>query len=122
MTITKGTRKQVFDKYGGRCAYCGCKLKLFKKDKGDDPAMQVDHITAKELAESDFVNTLDNLNPSCPRCNNWKSSMPLDDFRHIIEILYDGQVRDSSRFRMLLDYGIIQQKKTKVTFYFENRR
>ena len=36
--ISKQQREAVFNKYGGRCAYCGCELTL--------RTMQVDHIKA----------------------------------------------------------------------------
>ena len=40
--IPKKIRQQVYDKYNGRCAYCGCKLEY--KD------MQVDHIESVYMA------------------------------------------------------------------------
>lgn len=40
-TINKKTRKLVFNKYNGHCAYCGCELTM--------KTMQVDHITSVDF-------------------------------------------------------------------------
>lgn len=39
--IPKDVRKQVYEKYNGHCAYCGCKL--------DYKDMQVDHVVDYQI-------------------------------------------------------------------------
>lgn len=52
--IPKDVRKQVYQKYNGHCAYCGCKLEY--KD------MQVDHV--KSVFYYNGTNDIDNLLPN----------------------------------------------------------
>lgn len=73
MAISKTKRRKVYDKYGGRCAYCGRKVAY-----GD---MQVDHIHPRSMGGDDGI---DNLNPACRMCNERKGAMALDQFRNEI--------------------------------------
>jgi hypothetical protein len=114
-------RQEVYDKCSGHCAYCGIEI-TFKQ-------MQVDHI--KPLYRNDKVETLeawgvergtdemDNLNPSCSRCNKWKSTFSLEMFRTIVEKSIDRMERDTPNFRLARDYSLIEVKPIKVVFYFE---
>jgi len=116
-------RQEVYDKCSGHCAYCGIEI-TFKQ-------MQVDHI--KPLYRNDKVETLetwgvergtdemDNLNPSCSRCNKWKSTFSLEMFRTIVENSIDRMERDTPNFRLARDYGLIEVKQNPVVFYFERK-
>lgn len=87
--ISQKTRKAVYEKYGGHCAYCGCEL--------DYKDMQVDHVdscyrndpeskTGNEVKKSaDELNQLDNLMPSCRMCNFYKSVSTLEAFRKRVQ-------------------------------------
>ena len=86
--IPKRQREAVFNKYGGRCAYCGCELTL--------RTMQVDHIKAVYASslENNGVETqddnLENLNPSCRQCNFYKGTLDIEQFRKkIMTTLYE---------------------------------
>lgn len=76
MAISKKIREQVFNKYGGRCAYCGCEL----SDK-----WQVDHAISKQYwfyvnsSDPKFVDDIDNLMPACTPCNHYKRSHCVND-------------------------------------------
>ncbi len=114
-------RQEVYNKCSGHCAYCGVEITIKQ--------MQVDHI--KPLYRNDNVETLevwgvergtdemDNLNPSCARCNKWKSTFSLEMFRTIVEKSIDRMERDTPNFRLARDYGLIEVKPIKVIFYFE---
>lgn len=58
--MTKLSRQKVYEKYGGRCAYCGKAIQY--KD------MQVDHVIPLRRYGDD---SLLNLNPSCRSCNHY---------------------------------------------------
>lgn len=113
-------RQEVFRKYNGKCAYCGCELQ-----KG----WHVDHIvpkfrnwdeqTLKGFNRERGKDTISNYNPSCPRCNKWKSTLSIEEFRREISMQIERLKRDSPSFRMALDYGLIKETETKVKFYFE---
>lgn len=109
----KINRQRVYDKYDGHCAYCGTEITLKQ--------MQVDHIQAKWNTWSDaeinrrpgFVRGSDeesNLNPSCARCNKWKATFSVEQFRKEIELQRQRLRRDSSAYRMSLDYNLITER------------
>lgn len=119
--MNKKIRQEVYNKFKGRCAYCGCELK-----KG----WHVDHIQPKfhNWSDDDIArhlktkrgdDTIDNYNPSCPRCNKWKSTWSIEQFRREISLQTERLKRDSSAFRIALDYGLIQETEIEVKFYFE---
>lgn len=117
----KINRQQVYDKYDGHCAYCGVEITLKK--------MQVDHIephwhtfTEQEAIRSNIKkgsHDIDNLNPSCARCNKWKSTYTLEQFRKVVESSLDRLERDTPNFRLARDYGLIELKNKPVIFFFE---
>lgn len=125
----KINRQEVYDKCGGRCAYCGEEITIKQ--------MQVDHIIPSSfylhhiknkfrvpeflnhLTDGD-VNHIDNLLPTCRVCNKWKSAHDLELFRKEI---YE-QVRRlndySSNYRMAKRYGLVQETIKPIVFYFES--
>ncbi len=116
--MRKSLRDQVFRKYGGRCAYCGQALVLGHK-------MQVDHIEPvfrnrdgdkERIKEGD---TIENLNPACIRCNQYKSTMSIETFRAEIKEQVARARRKSRNFRIAEDYGLIKETGIDVVFYFE---
>lgn len=114
--ISKKTRLEVFNKFGGRCAYCGCFMEY--KD------MQVDHIKPihrgfyEPRTEED--NSIENLNPSCRACNFYKSTYNLEAFRHNIEHRLIGKLHRDFNYKMLLKYGMIHEDFKPVRFYYES--
>ncbi|QQV91436.1 HNH endonuclease [Tenacibaculum phage Gundel_1] len=121
MANKKEIRKRVWNKYGCQCAYCGKKLEYDK--------MQVDHIkplyrndTEEDCLKMNVVKGIDeesNYNPSCARCNRWKSTFNLEQFRNEISLQLDRLRKSSSNYRMALDFGLIKEVPKKVVFHFE---
>ena len=119
--LSKGVRVRVWEKYGCKCAYCGIDLE-YKK-------MQVDHIEPKFRGFTDVEiekygrnkgsDDLFNLNPSCARCNRWKSTYTLEQFREEISKQCERLKRDSNQYRMALDYGLITETRNQIIFWFE---
>jgi 5-methylcytosine-specific restriction endonuclease McrA len=119
----KEKRQQVYDKCDGHCAYCGVEITLKQ--------MQVDHIqphwhtfTEQQASQSNIVkgsHDLDNLNPSCARCNKWKSTYSVEHFRKVVETSLDRLERDTPNFRLARDYGLIEVIEKPVIFYFERK-
>ena len=114
--ISKQQREAVFNKYGGRCAYCGCELTL--------RTMQVDHIKAVYTSslENDGVETqddnLENLNPSCRQCNFYKGTLDIEQFRNKIKTTLYETCQNTFQAKLAKKLGMM-----KVTqfdkFYFE---
>lgn len=116
--IPKKIRQQVYEKYDGHCAYCGCELEY--KD------MQVDHIISVYRSfpddrqnDNEIVNNIENYNPACRACNFYKSTYPLENFRNNIQHRLIGKLRKDFNYKMLVKYGMIREDFKPVRFYFE---
>jgi 5-methylcytosine-specific restriction endonuclease McrA len=109
-------RQAVYDKFGGKCAYCGIHLE-FKK-------MQVDHywpqILAHQQPELDN-NRFENLMPSCHKCNNHKHGMRPDFWRHEIE-RHSDMLQNNTQFQRALRFGQVAITKKPVAFFYETKR
>jgi len=106
--ITKEERHKIYNKSGGRCAYCGNKI--------DISEMQVDHIVPLRLGGTD---TPDNMVCSCRSCNKYKSTYTVEKFREQLGKIPGRLFRDSSTFRLAVRYGLVEIKDKDVEFWFE---
>lgn len=114
--MNKEIRKQVYNKYNGHCAYCGCKIEY--KD------MQIDHIMPKCRNNELYVkevgsDDINNYNPSCRMCNFYKGMNSLEQFRKKLNNILMPNVRLPFNYRLALKYGFIKEDIHKVKFYFE---
>ena len=120
-SVSKNTRKKVFDKYGGRCAYCGCKIKL--------SSFQIDHLVPRcavknkkyygNKATEEYIYSFKNLMPSCNSCNDYKRSNKLEVFRNVYLKNLSNRLRESFLFHVAEKYGIVEVKDWDGKFYFE---
>lgn len=105
------TRAILFDKYGGKCAYCGVDL-----EKG----WNVDHIKSPIFGGT---NDLDNLNPSCRHCNNYKSYNDLESYRRQLYKLLNKKLEllfsSKTKMQVALNMGSIKHTLWDGKFYFE---
>jgi cytochrome P450 len=115
-------RNMVYEKFGGRCAYCGVPL---HRDRFD-----VDHVQPQSRGGS---SDLSNLFPSCQTCNRVKSDRNIQEWkdyiRHriaerlnasgaeVFESKYISSDKDKVLVPLLKAYNEIYN--TDVTFYFE---
>ena len=107
--MKKELRVKVWEKYGRHCAYCGKKIAY--KD------MHVDHIIPRSDIES--TENIDNLNPSCKRCNLYKSNRSIEGFRELVGTIQNRLLKIFI-FKIALDFHIIKKpKKWNKEFYFE---
>jgi 5-methylcytosine-specific restriction endonuclease McrA len=107
----KINRQQVFEKYNGRCAYCGVQL-----TKG----WQVDHIHPNINGGTD---DFENLNPACNSCNNYKSGNSLELFRILMKQMLNEKLeylfKSKSKMNIAINTGVVTLKKWNGKFYFE---
>jgi 5-methylcytosine-specific restriction endonuclease McrA len=111
--MTKTKRQQVYDKYNGHCAYCGKAI-----DIGD---MQVDHIVPhRRYYNSDKKDddALENLNPSCRRCNHYKRANLLETYRAMLMTIH-LRTQEIYINKVAEDYGIIKVEPWDGKFFFE---
>ncbi len=126
MSKRQQLRKKIYNKYGGKCAYCGCKL---QKGWHIDELYPVvrnykwNNAGTRYVHDGTYMNP-ENLNeknqmPSCPSCNINKHSMSLEGFRHLIENFIVSLNRDSTQYKIAKRYGLITENIKPVIFYFE---
>lgn len=105
--MKKELRQAVYNKYSGHCAYCGKEIKYSE--------MQVDHQIAQRNGGTDDI---ENLYPSCRRCNHYKRAQGLESFRDYIKTLHE-RIASDYIVKVGLDYGIVEFKPFVGKFYFE---
>jgi uncharacterized protein (TIGR02646 family) len=115
MSIKKETRQKVYEKYGGKCAYCGRKIEY--KD------MQVDHFIPKRQAENAKVDWREvenesNYMPACRMCNHYKRASPLEVFRKYIQEI-PRKLRQNYIYKVGVAYGNVIENEKPIEFYFE---
>lgn len=117
--MKKTDREILWNKYNKKCAYCGKNIE-YKE-------MQADHIIPiyrgrdknKIPGGIKASNELDNMNPSCGRCNRRKGTLTIEKFRAEIQQQVSRLKRDSNQYRIALDYGLIEETCKPVVFYYE---
>lgn len=101
--MKKELRLSVWRKYNKRCAYCG------KEIEYED--MQVDHYIPQRLFDIENLegdkDNIDNLMPSCRRCNHYKRDYLPDNFRENPKALHE---RWLNKYICNKGYGIIKIK------------
>lgn len=120
--FTKNERQKIYQKYGGRCAYCG--KPIYLKD------MQVDHLIPQFLKGSaahqylaEQIESFENYMPSCRRCNHYKRGNNIETFREWIRTIPSKLMRDNYIFKVGCDYGMWNsQNPPSIKFYFETQK
>jgi len=113
--MTKQGRQLVFDKYQGRCAYCGCELQK---------VWHVDHLepirrNTDGTCENPQLDIFENYMPSCASCNINKHSMSLEEFRKLIKGFMKHLNEINTQYKVAKRYGLVSENDIEVKFYFE---
>lgn len=114
--IKKSDRLIVFNKYNGRCAYCGVEL---------INGFHVDHIEPRQrgrIGDPRVINGpnhIENYNPSCASCNINKSTFSIEQWRHELKRKIQILRRDSTNFNLIERFELISINEIDVVFYFE---
>jgi len=135
--MKKSDREIVFNKFGGKCAYCGCELtkgwhvdhlesvgryKKYLKDENGDRIwcdIKRDYKIKQVLTnpENDHIN---NYMPACASCNIAKSSMSLESFRKVIYGFLNSLNLYHNQYKFAKRYGLVEETNKPVIFYFES--
>ncbi len=112
MAINKKIREAVYQKYGGRCAYCGRAIAY--KD------MQVDHFRPLRVwNEADgAADDISNLMPACRMCNHYKRANSLEVFRRCIAEI-PRKLRGNYIYKIGAAYGNVVENEKPIAFFFE---
>ena len=101
-------RKQIYDMFDGRCAYCGTEV-TFR-------GMQVDHKKPLYAGGSDDI---ENMFPACRSCNHYKSTRDIEKFRTYLQGIPARLMRDNIAYQVGARFGIVKSDDEPVEFYFE---
>jgi len=128
MALTKKQREKLFQKFGGKCAYCGCELqKIWHVDHIVPVVRDIEVVKKGKYWTRQSTNThsnphleiIENLNPACPECNIHKSSLPLEQFRVILSKKLERLEQSSKDFRFARKFGQVQLTPSPIIFFFE---
>lgn len=108
-------RQLIFDKYNGKCAYCGCEL---LKGWHADHIEPLDRHLLTKIPNRPEKDTIENTNPSCASYNNYKHSFSLGTFRKEISQLV-RRLNEKSQYKTSKRYGLVIEVDKPVVFYFE---
>lgn len=132
--MKKEDRQKVFDKYGGRCAYCGCELlKGWHVDEVEPVRRRFEYLKDADgkriykdgemLKKAIMLHPerlhIDNQNPACASCNINKHSESLEQFRINIAAYMKHLNEISTQYKIAKRYGLVQETGIEVKFYFE---
>jgi hypothetical protein len=133
--MKKADRQKVYDKYGGKCAYCGCDLvngwhvdELLPVVRGwkyqrDDKGRVMVNDKGKDIKTSymEFPERLhiDNQMPACASCNIQKHSQSLEGFRQNISGFINSLNKYHNQYKFAKRYGLVEETGKTVVFYFE---
>jgi hypothetical protein len=81
MKLSKKQQQQIFNKAGGRCWYCGVKLNAI--DRQSNNGFVIEHSNDR------YSYDMDNLLPSCGKCNKGKGKKNIEQFREYKSNRYD---------------------------------
>lgn len=130
MLMKKAERQLIFNKYGGKCAYCGCKLEKGWHVDEIEPVRRnwtyVEDTTTGFDIKKKYIGcihperfSIENQNPACASCNINKHSMTLEEFRSSIKGFMKHLNEVSTQYKIAKRYGLVRESGIEVKFYFE---
>lgn len=128
--MNKKDRQLIFDKFGGKCAYCGCDLVKGWHVDEIEPIRRNWEYKYSEKTKMNYRVTTDclhperltitNQNPACASCNINKHSMSLEEFRESIAKFVNSLNQYSVQYKIAKRYGLVQETNIEVKFFFES--
>jgi len=132
MSLSTSQRLDLFNKYGGRCAYCGHMLpergwhadhlepvmRDSKIVRVNEPGRTHKYVQTGVLLRPENER-LENYMPACRACNIDKACFPLEDWRRQLERRPQVLRDNHSAYRHAERFGLVKQVETRVIFYFE---
>lgn len=132
----KEHRELVFNKYNGRCAYCGETLQKgwhvdeiepvrrgweYLKDKNGNRIYNAEKQDYEKKATVMHPErfTIENQMPACASCNINKHSGSLEEFRQLIQGFMKHLNEINTQYKIAKRYGLVKEDIKPVVFYFE---
>jgi 5-methylcytosine-specific restriction endonuclease McrA len=134
--LTKKERAELREMFGGHCAYCGDVLPQtgWHADHVEPVYRETVWVNGYLAAGGEYVrgrlkktgksyqpqnHRLDNLMPSCRKCNCSKNSYTLESWRRILSEQPRMCHDYSHNFRWAVKFGLVTVNNVPVVFYFE---
>ena len=125
MKLTKSQRQALFERFGGRCAYCGQALRQrWHADHVKAVVRRLHWERGKGLVPTGELycpgnDAFENLMPSCAPCNIDKSTLDLESWRYELERKVEYLNRNYPIYRHAVRFGLVQETGARVVFHFE---
>jgi 5-methylcytosine-specific restriction endonuclease McrA len=139
--MKKSDRELVFNKFNGKCAYCGCELQkgwhvdeLLPVRRGleyvkDENGSRIWDANKGKYGDYKTIATvmhperfhIDNQMPACASCNINKHSMTLEDFRNLISGFMKHLNEVNTQYKIAKRYGLVKEEIKPIVFYFETQ-
>lgn len=123
---SKAQRNALRDKFGGKCAYCGCDLGKTMHADHMEPVIRVttDPWSRTLPASEQYMvkperNCVGNMMPACAPCNIHKGGYSLEAWRDYIQRSAEIIRKQTSTFRAGERFGVITVNAAPIVFYFE---
>ena len=123
---SKKDREIIFNKYGGKCSYCGDPL---QKGWHVDELLPVKRNHKYDKDKQKFVwdgtyehperLNINNQMPSCPSCNINKHSGSIEEFRSLITGFMKHLNEINTQYKIAKRYGLVKEEINPIVFYFE---
>lgn len=125
--MNKSERQKVFEKFGGKCSYCGCELtgrwhvdhaqSLGRDSRYDSTKKKYVYKGTCQRPENDRP---DNYMPACASCNITKRDMSIEDFKKWIQQTVEQLNKNHYNcYKFGKRFGLIKETGATVVFYFE---
>jgi hypothetical protein len=125
MKLTKAERNIIKNKYGGKCAYCGCELPAkWHADHLVPVERKLKYVKGKGLVTTGEMHNpradnIENIMPACPACNIDKSSFPLESWRQQVQDSANILTRNNTTYRRAMRFGLVAETGKEIKFWFE---
>ena len=123
---SKKDREIIFNKYAGKCSYCG---DLLQKGWHVDELLPVKRNHKYDKDKQKFVwdgtyehperLNINNQMPSCPSCNINKHSGSIEEFRNLITGFMKHLNDINTQYKIAKRYGLVKEEIKPIVFYFE---
>lgn len=125
--LNKAERERLYQRFRGRCAYCGDKLgKRWQADHVEPVGRQGKWIRGKWVQTGGMDHPErdcpENLTPACHLCNINKGNLPLEVWRGLLQRSTEVLHRNYSAYRHAKRFGLVVEAPPKVVFFFERQR
>jgi len=123
MALSKKQRE-----YSGKCTYCGTDLQKGWHADHMKPLHRLcefkvvdGKLTSIDVGKSKNPqnDTFENMTPSCPSCNIYKSTSTIEDFRKRIAARIKSLRENSTCFKFAERYNQVEVTDEPVAFWFE---